>query len=394
MPWRETCTMEERLKMVLEWNDGALSVAELCRCYGISRKTAYKWRRRYREAGVAGLADRSRAPLHHPQAMGAAVVEALLSVRSRYPSWGPKKIRAYLAHHDAETAWPAVSSIGDLLRREGLVAPRRRRHRTPPRTAPFAECTGPNAVWCIDLKGWFRCRDGGRCEPLTLSDAHSRYLLRCQVLARADGDHAWPVVEAAFREYGLPRVMRSDNGPPFASVGAGGLSPLAVKMVKAGVTPERIDPGQPQQNGRLERLHQTLKQETASPPAANLRAQGRRFETFLRYYNEERPHEALGQTPPAMHYRPAARVYSGRLRPPEYAADWQVRRVRHSGEIKWQGRTLYISESLAGEPVGLVEQEDGAWAVWYGPVPLGSIDHNGRFNRPRPKRRRRKPVRG
>ncbi len=394
MPWRETCAMEERLKLVLEWDDGDLSVAELSRCYGISRKTAYKWRRRYREVGLAGLADRSRAPLHHPQAMGAAVVEALLAVRHRYPSWGAKKIRAYLVRHDPATVWPAVSSIGDLLRRQGLVVPRRRRHRAPPRTAPFADCTGPNAVWCIDLKGWFRCGDGARCEPLTLSDAYSRYLLRCQALARADAGHAWPVVEAAFREYGLPWVMRSDNGPPFASVGAGGLSPLAVKMVKAGVAPERIDPGQPQQNGRLERLHQTLKRETASPPAANLAAQGRRLEAFMLYYNNERPHEALGQTPPATHYQPAARVYSGRLRSPEYADDWQLRRVRHSGEIKWQGRTLYISESLAGEPVGLAEQEDGTWALWYGPVPLGSIDHNGRFNRPKPARRRRKPVRG
>ena len=394
MPWDESCVMNERLKMMFEWDEGALSVSELCRCYGISRRVAYKWRDRYREFGAMGLADRSRSPLHHPQAMSAVVVDRLLLVRSRYPSWGPKKIRAYLARDEPQTTWPAVSSIGDLLRREGLVAPRRRRHRAPPRTAPFAACTEPNAVWCIDLKGWFRTGDGMRCEPLTLADAHSRYLLRCQALARADSAHAWPVVEAAFREYGLPRVIRSDNGPPFASVGAGGLSPLAVKLVKAGVVPERIDPGQPQQNGRLERLHQTLKQETASPPAASLGAQRRRFEAFLRTYNEERPHEALGQTPPALHYQPASRTYSGRLRAPDYADDWQVRRVRHSGEIKWRGQTLYISESLAGKPVGLAEQDDGVWAVWYGPVALGSIDQGCRFSRPKSTRRRRKAVRG
>ena len=394
MPWDESSVMNERLKMMLEWDEGGLSVSELCRCYGISRRVAYKWRDRYRETGAMGLSDRSRAPLRHPRAMSAVIVEQLLSVRLRYPSWGPKKIRAYLANDDPQTAWPAVSSIGELLRREGLVAPRRRRHRAPPRSAPFAACTEPNAVWCIDLKGWFRTGDGMRCEPLTLADAHSRYLLRCQALARADSAHAWPVVEAAFREFGLPRVIRSDNGPPFASVGAGGLSPFAVKLVKAGVAPERIDPGQPQQNGRLERLHQTLKQETASPPAATLRAQRRRFEAFQRTYNETRPHEALGQTPPASHYRPAERRYRGRLRAPDYADDWEVRRVRHSGEIKWRGHTLYISESLAGEPVGLVEQEDGVWIVWYGPVRLGSVDPTGRFNRPKPKRRRRKPVRG
>ena len=268
MPWDETCVMKERLKMMLEWDEGLLCVSELCRIYGVSRKTAYKWRERYQASGVSGLSDRSRAPLHHAQAMSASVVDAVLSVRGAYPSWGPKKIRAYLASGAAGVRWPAASSIGDLLRREGLSVPRRRRHRAPPRSAPFAACTGPNAVWCIDLKGWFRTGDGARCEPLTLVDAHSRYLLRCQALARADGEHAWPVVAAAFREFGLPLVIRSDNGPPFASVGAGGLSRFAVKLVKAGVTPERIDPGQPQQNGRLERLHRTLKQETAAPPAA------------------------------------------------------------------------------------------------------------------------------
>ena len=394
MPWRETCAMEERLKLLLEWENGALSVSELCRHYGISRKTAYKWRGRYRLEGVSGLSDRSRAPHHHPQALRADVVCAVLAVRQRYPSWGPKKIRAYLARVDAETRWPAASSIGALLRREGLVVARRRRLRAAPRTAPFADCTAANDVWCIDLKGWFRCADGARCDPLTLSDGASRYLLRCQALRRADGDHAWPVVEAAFREFGLPRVIRSDNGPPFASVAAGGLSRFAVKIVKAGVVPERIDPGQPQQNGRLERLHLTLQQETASPPAASLRQQGLRFAAFQSYYNEDRPHEALGQTPPAAHYRPSPRRYSGRLRAPDYDDGWQIRRVRQAGEIKWRGRNLYISESLAGEPLGLEEREDGDWNVAFGPVQLGRIDRDGRFIRPKRKTRRAKPVRG
>jgi putative transposase len=394
MPWKETCVMEERLKLILEWQAEEASVSELCRCYGVSRKTAYKWRSRYLERGASGLSDLSRAPLHHPQALSDAVVASVLEVRHKHPSWGPKKIRAYLSRHRRGVRWPAVSSIGELLRREGLVVPRRKRLRVPPRSAPFAACWGANDVWCIDLKGWFRCDDGARCDPLTLSDAYSRYLLRCQVLVRADGDHAWPVLEAALREYGLPRVLRSDNGPPFASVAAGGLSPFAVKVVKAGILPERIDLGQPQQNGRLERLHLTLKQETASPPAPSLRAQGRRFEVFRRTYNEERPHEALDQTPPADHYEGSARPYSGRLREPEYGDDHQVRRVRHSGEVRWRGRCIYVSESLAGEPVGLVERDDGDWDIHFGPVHLGRIDREGRFHRPKPKRRRRKPVRG
>ncbi len=203
----------------------------MCRHYGISRKTGYKWLNRHRSEGVAGLADRSLAPLHHPQAMEAAVLE----VKQRYPSWGAKKIRARLERQYPTSRWPAVNGIGDLLRREGLTVARRRRLRAPPRTAPFADCDAPNAVWCIDFKGWFRLGDGTRCDPLTLADANSRYLLRCQALAGIDGGHVWPLLDAAFREYGLPQVMRSDNGPPFASVAADGLSPLAVKLVKAGV---------------------------------------------------------------------------------------------------------------------------------------------------------------
>ena len=394
MPWRETCTMEERLKFLLAWDRGDVSVSELCRHYGISRKTGYKWFHRHRCEGVTGLADRSRAPLHHPQAMGAAVEAAVLEVRQRYPSWGAKKIRAHLARHAPACRWPAASSIGDLLRREGLTVARRRRLRAAPRTAPFAGCDAPNAVWCIDFKGWFRLGDGTRCDPLTLADASSRYLLRCQALAGIDGGHVWPLLEAAFREYGLPVVMRSDNGPPFASVAAGGLSPLAVKLVKAGVMPERIDPGQPQQNGRLERLHLTLKQETATPPAASLRAQARRFRDFRRIYNDIRPHEALSQTPPVEHYTASCRTYSGRLRAPDYPSHWHVRQVRHAGEIKWKGGTIYISQSLSGEPVGLEEGEDGCFTLRFGAVTLGAIAPDGTFQRPKRKRRRVKPMRG
>jgi len=394
MPWKETCAMEERLKLMLEWEAEEKSVSELCRCYGVSRKTGYKWHRRYVERGASGLLDLSRAPHRHPHALSDAVVASILEVRHGHPTWGPKKIRAYLGRHRPGVGWPAVSSIGELLQREGLVVSRRKRLRAPPRTAPFATCAEANDVWCIDLKGWFKCGDGARCDPLTLSDARSRYLLRCQALRCTDGEHAWPVLEAAFREYGLPGALRSDNGPPFGSVGAGGLSPFAVKVVKAGVMVERIDPGQPQQNGRLERLHLTLKQETASPPASSLRAQGRRFEAFQRSYNEERPHEALDQTPPADHYQSSARRYSGRLREPEYGDDEEVRRVHHSGEVRWRGHSIYISESLVGEPVGLVERDNGDWDIHYGPVPLGRIDRKGRFHRPKRKRRRRKPVRG
>jgi hypothetical protein len=231
--------------------------------------------------------------------------------------------------------------------------------------------------------------DGSHCEPLTLSDAHSRYLLRCQAVGRADTEHVWPILDAALREYGLPLVLRSDNGPPFASTGAGGLSRLAVLVLKAGVRPERIAPGKPQQNGRHERLHLTLLQDTASPPARSLRQQLDRFHVFQRIYNEQRPHQALGNTPPADHYTASLRRFDGVLRAPGYPAEHQVRRVRHNGEIKWRGTSIYVHQALAGEPVGLAETAAGGFAVAYGPIELGVIDHRGdRLRQPK------RPARG
>ncbi len=227
-----------------------------------------------------------------------------------------------------------------------------------------------------------------RCDPFTLSDAASRYLLRCQAVARADAGHVWPILDAAFREYGLPRFFRSDNGAPFASVGAGGLSPLSVKLVQAGVTPERIQPGRPQENGRHERMHLTLSRDCADPPARSLRAQALRFEAFRKLYNEERPHEALGQTPPAAHYAPSPRRYSGRLCPPDYPPEALVRQVKRSGEIKWRGRYVYVSQTLAGQPIGVEQTDEALWRVTYGPVELGQLRPQGGLERPRRSRTR------
>ncbi|MFL5259642.1 MAG: integrase core domain-containing protein [Hyphomicrobiales bacterium] len=260
---------------------------------------------------------------------------------------------------------------------------RKLRRRSPPSSVPFAQCVGANDVWCIDFKGWFLTGDGRHCEPLTLSDAMSRYLLRCQAMARTDSEHVWPVLEAAFREFGLPLRLRSDNGPPFASRGAGGLSRLAVKVIKAGVLPERIEPGKPQQNGRLERLHLTLLQDTAKPPAPSLREQLARLRTFQRVYNEERPHAALANATPAERYTASPRRFDGVLRAPEYSREHELRRVRQNGEIKWRGSTLYISQALTGEPIGLLEEESG-WSVYYGPIVLGFIAHDDdRLRKPR-----------
>ena len=384
MPWRETRVMDERMAFIVDWRREAYGMAELCRRHGVSRKTGYKLRDRFMAEGMAGLADRSRAPHHHPNAVSATVEAAVLAVRRAHPSWGPKKIRAWLRARDDQTPWPVESTIARLLDRHGLVARRRRRRRVAPSAVALSPCVAANDVWGVDFKGWFRTGDGRRCDALSLSDLASRYVLRLQALVVTDGDHVWPILDAAFREFGPPKVMRSDNGPPFASLGAGGLSRLSVRLIKVGVLPERIAPGKPQQNGRHERLHRTVKEDTASPPAADLRAQQRRFDRFRHLFNEERPHEALGQTPPAAHYDPPPRPYGGREREPEYDAVHLVRRVRRNGEIKWRGRLVFIGEALIGEPIGLEEIADGCWAVRYAHVALGTLDAEGRFVRLKP----------
>jgi len=383
MGWRETCTVDERMRFMLALERREETFAALCRRFGVSRKTGYKWQERYVAAGVEGLVDRSRAPHAHPQAVSVTVAERCVALRRAHPTWGPVKVRAYLERRDPAVAWPASSTIGELFDREGLTVKRHLRRRSPPSSAPFGDCHGANDVWCIDFKGWFLTGDGTHCEPLTLADAASRYLLRCQALGRCDDEHVWPVLDAAFREFGLPQRLRSDNGPPFASCGAGGLSKLSVKVIKAGVMPERIAPGKPQQNGRLERLHLTLLQDTAKPPARSLRQQLERFRAFQRIYNEERPHQALGNDTPAAHYVASQRRFDGVLREPEYDPDRVVRRVRPNGAIRWKDKEIYISAALIGEPVALIERDEG-WQVVFGPLLLGAIAHGAdRLRKPK-----------
>src|ERR1700719_3114538 len=383
MGWKETCAVDERMRFVMAAEKHEESFAAICRRFAVSRRTGYKWLARYQEAGVEGLLDRSRAPLHHPHATSNEIAERCLAARRAHPSWGPLKVRAYLERGAPAIDWPAASTIGELFDREGLTVKRKLRRRSPPSSAPFAHCGEANDVWCIDFKGWFLTGDGARCEPLTITDAHSRYLLRCQALARTDTDHVWPVLDAAFREFGLPLCMRSDNGSPFASRGAGGLSKLSIKLIKAGVVPERIAPAKPQQNGRHERMHLTLLQDTANPPARSLRQQLKRLRDFQRLYNEQRPHQALDNATPADHYTPSPRRFDGILREPEYGPDHTVRRVRHNGDIRWRNRTIYVNQALVGEPVGLAENATG-WTVSYGPILLGTIAHrDDRLRKPK-----------
>ena len=369
--------MDQRVAFIADWLRDEWTMTELAERYGISRKTAYKWVDRYDEDAAQGLAERSRAPHTHGRATTAALCEAVLALRRKHPRWGPKKLRAILCEREPRRVWPAASTIGDLLRRAGVSEPRRRARYVVPLTQPLAAAQTPNDVWTADFKGWFRTADGTRCDPLTIADACSRFVLCCRIVApSAAGVRPW--FERAFREYGLPGAMRTDNGSPFATTGAGQLSQLAVWWLKLGIQLDRIDPGHPEQNGRHERFHLTLQEETTTPPATTPRQQQARFDRMRREFNTERPHEALGQQPPARHYVPSPRPYPTRLEEPWYDATHQVRRVRPTGQIKWQGELVFISEAVRRQSVGLVETERGDWLVRFMHVELGRIDRRTR----------------
>ena len=374
MPWRDSTVCSEQESFIRRWLKGEDTVSELCRVFGVSRKTGHKRINRYREWGWKGLGDRSRKPLTSPNRTSEDVAERLLELKRAHPRMGPKKLVAMLEALEPAVDWPADSTASSILARAGLVRRRKRRRRSSAWGDPFESVEAPNDLWAIDLKGWFRTGDGARVDPLTVMDAHSRYLLACEGLPRPRFAEVRRTLERAFREYGLPRRIRSDNGPPFAGVGLGSLTKLGVWFVKLDIVPERIEPGHPEQNGRLERLHRTLKEETASPPARTPRSQQRAFDDFRDLYNQVRPHEALGQKPPARLYLPSDREYPSRLRSPEYDSHVIVRMVRHNGQIKWKGEMYYVGDALQGEPVGLVQTDDHRWTIIYGFLVIGLLD--------------------
>ena len=305
MTWKTTTPNQEREAFIGEYQSAGFGLAELARRFGISRKTAYKWVERFREGNWAGLADRSRAPRNRPTAMKEAMEQKVLEMKAKWPRWGAPKILVKLRGQLGEEPCPSESSISRVLRRHGLVKPQGRRRARAQGTV-LEGYTGPNAIWCVDFKGWFATGDGVICTPLTITDGFSRYLLRCQGLnAGTGGFIVRPILETTMREYGVPGAIRTDNGPPFASVGLAGLSELSVWWLRLGIRVERSRPGCPQDNGRHERMHRTLKEATAQPPSANARGQQRAFDEFRREFNEERPHEALGGQTPASVYAPS-----------------------------------------------------------------------------------------
>lgn len=373
MVWKEWSRMDERMLLMSALLEGEKPLAELCREFGVSRKTAYKWLARYNELGPSGLCDRSRAPLSHPSRVDSIVLEALLQARRAHEHWGARKILAWLARKQPELDLPVPSTVNAIFAKYGLSRLRRARRRTPPFTEPFADIDAANRVWCVDFKGDFKTGDKRRCYPLTLTDAFSRALLRCVALRSTKTVRVRPVFEAAFREFGLPEKMRSDNGTPFASRGAGGLSKLSIWWTKLGIRHERIQPAHPEQNGRHERMHRTLKQETLRPPAATLRAQQRRFDSFRREYNAERPHEGIGNALPSSLYSPSLRPYPSRLIEPVYPDSFLTRKIAASGRIRWKSALVTIGHALEGEWIG-IEPGDSMHHVFFSDIRLGFID--------------------
>jgi transposase InsO family protein len=367
--------MKERMRFIADWERGMYSMTELCERYGVSRKTGYKLLvGRYESEGLEGLGDRSRAPHHCPHRIAAKVERAILDARRRHPSWGPRKLLAWLEVRHPELELPAPSTAGDLLRRKGLVKRRRRRRPWQHPGAPALETTSPNDVWTANFKGHFRTRDGIYCYPLTIADQYSRYLLACEALSSTRGVGAHPVFRRLFCEVGLPRAIRTDNGVPFASTGIHGLSALNVWWIRLGIAHQRIEPSHPEQNGAHERMHRTLKAETTRPPAATRHGQQRRFQRFCQEYNHERPHEALGQRPPAKAWRPSPRVYPSKLPEPEYPGHHLVRLVSTAGTFRFRHRAIFLSQALTQDYIGLEEIRDGIWSIYFYDVLLGKLD--------------------
>lgn len=373
MPWHETNPVNERLKFVAACLTGRETMTEVCVRFGISRKTGYKILRRYAIEGPQSLRDRSRAPWTHPNQTPCEVEAAVLRIRKAYPTWGSKKIRAVLEREGEPRQLPARSTIDAILKRAGVVSPRGKRRRRQPSSPPVVQALGPNDVWSIDYKGWFRVGDGTRCDPLTVNDVFSRRSLVCRAMVCPKLLDVQQRLKITFRQFGLPLVMLSDNGPPFGSTGLGRLSRLGVWLLRVGVSPVFIQPGHPEQNGRHERFHETLKAETARPPKGTIAGQQRAFTRFQTIYNEERPHEALGMQVPAEIYRSSPREMPSVLPEHKYPDEFEVRSVRSDGMIKWVGRHVFVGGAMRSERIGMQPVAGGVWHVHLGPMRLGAL---------------------
>lgn len=378
MPWTET--VDQRYDFACDCLRGSSSMTVLCERYGISRKTGYKWLKRFQAAGRLGLEDRARTPLSCPSALSEEVRAFLLGVRARHPTWGAKKLRREIQKHRPDLRAPARSTIGRLLKQEGLVdvAVSVRSERSAARkrskaSRTLAPSTKPNDVWCIDFKGDFRLGDRSKCYPVTITDNATRYLIACRGKSSTRLEGVQQTLLRAFRTHGLPTHLRSDNGTPFGGDGVLGLSYLSVWLIRLGVEPEHIDPGRPDQNGRHERMHRTLKAETTRPPRRSLEAQQRAFNTWRSIYNDERPHEALEFATPGDLYESSSRELQAPVSP-VYPGYYETRSVKPKGHFRWKSADVFVGAAFRGERIGLREVDDGVWVVSYGTRDLGVLN--------------------
>jgi len=374
MPWKTVNPMDQKIQLIADWQSQDFSLTDLSQKYGISRPTAYKLIRRYEQRGIEGLKEQSRAPKNCPHRTPVEVLNLIIKEKLRRRKRGPRKIRAKLKRRYPHLTLPAVSTISYWLKKEGLVKARKKRRHVPPYSEPFSDCMAPNDVWSMDYKGQFHMKNSHVCYPLTVTDNFSRYILGCDALRGPRYAPTKRCLENIFREYGLPDTLRFDNGTPFASKCIGALSRLMVWLILLGIVPERIHKGHPQENGRHERMHRTLKSDCLDPVARNLKEQQKAFDIHRHDFNDDRPHESLDDLTPADCYQKSDRPYVERPHPPVYEHGYLVRRVRQSGDIKFMGRMFFLTESLAGLPVGLKETADGLWQLQFSFYVLGSVD--------------------
>lgn len=373
MSWQEIRAESEKLKFIGDWLKEEFNFSDLCKRYGVSRKTGYKLINRYKEEGERALIPRTHACHNHPHATSLAKQERLIALKYRYPKWGPEKLKDWLLLNEPDESWPAASTIGDILKKHGLVKPRKYKKHVVPHTEPFSECDASNRVWSADFKGQFKV-GGSYCYPLTISDNYSRFLLMCKGLVGPRLKETMAGFKQVFIEYGLPDAIRTDNGQPFAGMGIGALTSLSIWWLKLGIMPERIELGHPEQNGRHERMHRTLKEAVASPPKTCFSEQQNSFDAFKSEYNFERPHQSLNGKRPADVYRTSQRTYFDKMPEIIYPFNFEIRKVRTNGEIKWFGKKYYVSELLYGEPVGLQMIDDGRALLHFSKLKLGLID--------------------
>lgn len=373
MAWRSTSPMNERIKFIARYLTNELTMTSLCDEFGISRKTGYKWVQRYDDGGASALEERSRAPLTHPHAYSDDIVNTLVALRQEHPRWGARKLLVLMRRRHPELELPEPSTVNGMLSRRGLLRRKGRNKHSSEYGQPLRTYDAPNSVWCADFKGHFPV-GGPRCHPLTISDGYSRFLLGCEGLRRPSIRPAKLVFERVFRNYGLPEFIRTDNGAPFSSLAIAGLSELAVWWLRLGIMPERILPGRPDQNGRHERMHRTLKAETASPAKSTMRAQQRRFDEFRQEYNFERPHEGIDQRTPSELYKRSSREFPSRVPEPDYPSHFLVERAYSNGHVRLEGISWYVSTALKYELLGLEPLADGRWCVHFAKLPLGILD--------------------